>query len=1090
MIGNTLYFLSFIAFTNLVFSFNLDYEYSVLKTGPEGSLFGFSVAEHQERNNNWIIAGAPKAVNKYLQVSWSKDNTSGTVFKCNASEPSFNCTEQIMFDNNPSTSSESKTNEWLGVSLESQGRDKSVMSCAHRYEYYGKSRQFRLLEGQCYQVDATLSYEETYYNPCRSYNNDRSSTPGHERYGQCQTGIGFSMNPKYDSDGNIKVILGSVGAKDWTGRLFQADSDGKQNETPLTEDKYYQDSYFGYSVALGKFYSSSSKSDFASGGPRHESYGTVIVHRSDAKGFYQQLPEKNSRGEMQIASGFGISLCAVDSNSDGVDELVIGAPFYAPKGSKDRPDNGIVYIYHQPEGQDKLVLQKKIIGEKKYSQFGYAVANAGDLNRDGYNDLVVGAPRENGNAGAVYVFQGSNIGLLTEKSQHIPASTIHSGLTDNIGLKGFGRSLAGGLDLDNNGFNDVLVGAFMSNQVVLLRSRPVIRTASSMEFSPTEVNITDKDCFVNNKYTNCFKLRFCYNFSDLSSVLDIKQKNVSVKYTIIADPIRKPRVNFAETFNNVYSFYVKSSVQTKCKDIEKMHLIFNEDGGIAEYPDLTFVVKHELPYGDGLNEIPKPNRSSEYIPSLDEYPILSKHFHDGSASSKHRLEVKLKFKRECTTCISDLSIHSKASNYTLRLREKTFRFNVTINNKGTDPAFSVGLKFNFPPKLELSHVLDENEDEVLCEKDACQNIFNKFKTNQVAQLGVVLNTRSFGPNSANNISVYVTSVNDEAKNTTFDNKIDISFDIKVVADIQLLAAISTQQVLYEGTVKGESAMTSLQDAGQSIEHKYAVLNNGPDILPKANVTLYWPIETLSGKHLLYLVGVTYSSSNVKCVLPKLTNVLHLKSKNRTTPSKLTANTVESNTVFLQAKGKFLKSRQRRDVSNTSVPTETPTVVSESKVLERKKDGITLDCTGGKAKCVSITCTVENLKSGDTSSITVRSRLWEASLLLDYYGDVLTIVSHGMVELGTNVSYISDPNPDNNENELYTVINPVFAAKGKDSGIKQWQIALAAVAGCLLLALLIFALYKVGFFKRKRTSSSTYKKKETDKSLIGKSKNGY
>lgn len=32
-------------------------------------------------------------------------------------------------------------------------------------------------------------------------------------------------------------------------------------------------------------------------------------------------------------------------------------------------------------------------------------------------DLVVGAPRENGNAGAVYVFQGSNIGLLTEKSQ-------------------------------------------------------------------------------------------------------------------------------------------------------------------------------------------------------------------------------------------------------------------------------------------------------------------------------------------------------------------------------------------------------------------------------------------------------------------------------------------------------------------------------------------------------------------------------------------------------------------------------------------------------------------------------------------------
>ena len=43
-------------------------------------------------------------------------------------------------------------------------------------------------------------------------------------------------------------------------------------------------------------------------------------------------------------------------------------------------------------------------------------------------------------------FQTSNI-------QHIEALSIVSGLSDNIGLKGFGRSLAGGLDLDENGYN-------------------------------------------------------------------------------------------------------------------------------------------------------------------------------------------------------------------------------------------------------------------------------------------------------------------------------------------------------------------------------------------------------------------------------------------------------------------------------------------------------------------------------------------------------------------------------------------------------------------------------------------------------------
>lgn len=41
----------------------------------------------------------------------------------------------------------------------------------------------------------------------------------------------------------------------------------------------------------------------------------------------------------------------------------------------------------------------------------------------------------------------------TSNFQHIEALSIVSGLSDNIGLKGFGRSLAGGLDLDGNGYN-------------------------------------------------------------------------------------------------------------------------------------------------------------------------------------------------------------------------------------------------------------------------------------------------------------------------------------------------------------------------------------------------------------------------------------------------------------------------------------------------------------------------------------------------------------------------------------------------------------------------------------------------------------
>ena len=63
----------------------------------------------------------------------------------------------------------------------------------------------------------------------------------------------------------------------------------------------------------------------------------------------------------------------------------------------------------------------------------------------------------------------------------ITYKTMFSGLRDNIGLKGFGRSLGTGVDMDFNGYKDILVGAYLSNQVTLLRTRPVININSTLE---------------------------------------------------------------------------------------------------------------------------------------------------------------------------------------------------------------------------------------------------------------------------------------------------------------------------------------------------------------------------------------------------------------------------------------------------------------------------------------------------------------------------------------------------------------------------------------------------------------------------------
>ena len=49
--------------------------------------------------------------------------------------------------------------------------------------------------------------------------------------------------------------------------------------------------------------------------------------------------------------------------------------------------------------------------------------------------------------------------------QRIAAGAIHSGTTDNIGLKGFGRSLGTGHDLDDNGYNGTFIHTFSPKNI-------------------------------------------------------------------------------------------------------------------------------------------------------------------------------------------------------------------------------------------------------------------------------------------------------------------------------------------------------------------------------------------------------------------------------------------------------------------------------------------------------------------------------------------------------------------------------------------------------------------------------------------------
>ena len=139
------------------------------------------------------------------------------------------------------------------------------------------------------------------------------------------------------------------------------------------------------------------------------------------------------------ADQFGWSLSgAGDVNNDGFDDLIVGAPFNDAGGG----EAGRAYVYSGQSGTRLYTFT----GEGPFDRFGISVSGAGDVNNDGYDDLIVGAPFVGGNVGRAYVYSGQSGALL------------HT-FTGEAVMDDFGISVSSAGDVNDDGFDDVIVGA-------------------------------------------------------------------------------------------------------------------------------------------------------------------------------------------------------------------------------------------------------------------------------------------------------------------------------------------------------------------------------------------------------------------------------------------------------------------------------------------------------------------------------------------------------------------------------------------------------------------------------------------------------
>ncbi|XP_039411379.1 integrin alpha-6 isoform X1 [Corvus cornix cornix] len=1029
-------------------AFNLDTDNVISWSGETGSLFGFSLAMHrqlQPQEKRLLLVGAPREKAFPAQQA----NRTGGLYSCDITSPNTNCM-RVKFDEETDPKMESKEDQWMGVTVQSQGPGGNVVTCAHRYEkrqYVNTVQETRDIIGRCYVLSQDLTIKDDMDNGVWSFCDGRLR--GHEKFGSCQQGVAATFTRDYHY-----IVFGAPGTYNWKGVVRAEQKNQTFYDLGIFDDGPYEvgdeshqdknlvpvpaNSYLGFSLDSGTGIVSQDEMTFVSGAPRANHSGAVVL-----------LKKKNQRalslehmfeGE-GLASSFGYDVAVVDLNSDGWQDIVVGAPQYFDRSGD---IGGAVYIYMNRQGKWAGVKPLRLNGTAG-SMFGLAVENVGDINQDGYPDIAVGAPYDG--FGKVYIYHGSENGINTKPAQILDGEKTNTNF--------FGYSVAGNMDLDENSYPDVAVGS-LSDSVNVYRSRPVISIRRNITVQPDRIDLKKKNPEdpgeIRMDVKACFK--YTANPRDLNP-------RIKINYMFEVENERRQlglpsRVRFIDHSSDQFTASTTLRGQNSWECVTTKLVLQEKIKDKLRPIPISVSVK--------IAGLESPSKRKETaLPDLT--PILN--------SNESETEItKVEFLKE--GCGEDNECHSNLKlQYRFCTREgnedrftylplengmpvlvlkdqKDIALEITVTNNPSDvkypqkdgeDAYEAKLIATFPdsltysafremrgyPEKQLTCGANQNGSQAECE------LGNPFKRNSNVTFYLILSTTK--------VNVDTTDLDINLKLETTSTQVNltpITASAKVVLELllSLTGVAKPSQVYFGGNIIGESAMKSEDDIGNLIEYEFRVTNLGRPLktFGTASLDIQWPKEISNGKWLLYLMKIDSKGlEKVSCQPENEINSLHVAETHN--------------------------SRRKREVAEKQI--------TDSKAFslfsERKYK--TLNCNVN-ARCVDIKCPLKGFDS--KASIVLRSRLWNSTFLEEFstmnYLDILVRASISVPAAAKNVKLT---------NEVTQVRVTVFPAKpvALYTGVPWWIIAVAILAGILMLALLVFLLWKCGFFRRSRYEDS-------------------